>query len=866
MKKLIVSMVSLFCIFSCADLKEAQENIVDLQGRVDAIEQQLSALQAAYDDGKIIKEVKPYSDENHTGWVIIFSDDTSIVLYDGVDGLNGADGKDGEDGKDGVDGKDGEDGKDGVDGKDGEDGKDGVDGKDGIAGIDGINGVTPILRINAQGFWEVSYDNGVTYELVIGADGQPVSSTGAKGDQGDQGEQGAEAISLRVVIGEGGMYVIERYYESNPDVVIESIETPYSSSPELCISSIVMDSVSEIITLVMADGTEYKFNLDVQYPTGIVVLAQTVTLAKGGTSSFMFRVNPSNAFVNLDVTAENPMFELDMALEQMTRSYVTASTNYELESIECALDAQGNVKQGQYKATIKDLDASDYYSEGATLVLNTRDGKGEAIQISSDIFKIRTADKPMFTRFSINDSQADNLENDLISVRLPYGTDVTALPVDFEVTEGTVSVNGVQIQPMDEVNFSYPVKFVVKDLCNCEHTYTVTISYSDIPVVYVNTKNAAPITSKVTWLEDTEIYVTNAGENTTLYTKAQIRGRGNTTWGHPKKPYAIKLDKKANVLGMPKHKRWVLLSNYIDRSSLRNSISFEIAKRSPGLAWTPRGQHVDLVLNGEFKGTYFLCEQIKGDENRVNITEMESTDTDPESITGGYLLELDKNYDEVNKFKSPFKVEEIAPFPLPYMIKEPDEETLVPEQFNWIYNHIDTVERALWGEGSTTEGYLQYIDLDSFIDYWLVYELTGAGEPTHPKSVYMWKERGQKIHAGPVWDFDYYTFKMSYKEMLINTNAVWNERIINDPANRPRIKERWMAQREQYRTIPEEIDRQYALIRESVQYNDVIWPIDPQLDNWGNREISLSVDEIVASMKDYYQIKFNYMDAYIQAW
>ena len=75
-----------------------------------------------------------------------------------------------------------------------------------------------------------------------------------------------------------------------------------------------------------------------------------------------------------------------------------------------------------------------------------------------------------------------------------------------------------------------------------------------------------------------------------------------------------------------------------------------------------------------------------------------------------------------------------------------------------------------------------------------------------------------------------------------------------------------MAQREQYRTIPEEIDRQYAIIRESVQYNDIIWPMDAQLDNWGNKEISLTVDEIVASMKEYYEIKFNYMDTTIQSW
>ena len=823
MKKLLLLIVSAFCLFACSDIKEMQADIADLTDRVDSIEEQLKALQAAYDDGKIIKEVKPLEDETKTGWIIIFSDDSSIVLYDGIDG---------------EDGKDGENGKDGADGKDGEDGKDGKDGED------GLNGGTPVLRVNSEGYWEVSYDTGQTFELVLGTDGNPIPSS-------------QEGLSLRVVIDENGMYVIESYYESNPDEVIESIETPYSSSPGLCISSIVTDPLSGVITLTMADGSVFTFNLDVQYPTGIVVLAQTVTLAKGGSTSFMFRVNPSNAVVNLDVKAENPMFELDMALPQLTRSYVTASENYILEKIEAATDASGNVKEGQYKATLKDLDASSYYSEGAALVLNTKDGKGNAIQISSEIFKVRTADKPQFTSFSIGDSYADNLENDLITVRLPYGTDVTALKPDFQVSEGNVFVNGTEVKPFDAVNFTRPVKFVVRDLCNCEYTYTVSISYSSLPVVYINTKNDAPIKNKVDWMKDTEIYMTNAGEHTTLYSKAQIRGRGNTTWGYPKKPYAIKLDSKESVLGMPKHKRWVLLANYLDKSHLRNSICFEIARRSDGLDWTPRGQHVDVVLNGVFQGTYFLCEQIKIDKNRVNITELELSDADSVSITGGYLFELDTNFDEPFKFKSPYMTEAPLPFPLPYMLKEPEE--LNQAQFDWVQNHIYEIEKALFGPESTTEGYLQYIDLDSFIDYWFVYEITGTSEPTHPKSVYMWKERGEKIHAGPVWDFDCKSFH-SGAGQYYNRNAVWNSRILNDPATDYAIKERWMKNRDKYLSILEEIDRQYALIKESVEYNDKIWPLDEQSDKYANKERAMTVDQVVDKIKSYYQKKFDYMD------
>lgn len=249
MKKLLLALLATICMFACKDLKEAQNdisdiknNITDIVGRLDTIEEQLTALQEAYDDGKIIKDVKSFTDGDLTGWEIMFSDNSSIRVYDGADA------------------------------------------------------VTPILNINQRLYWEVSYDDGVTFTPILGADGQPIMSKGEKGNEG---------LSLRVVVSESGMYVIESFYASASDTVIESILTPYSSSPASAISSIIKDQLTEIITLVMADGSEYKFNLDVLYPTGIVVLAESLPLASEGTSSFMFRVNPSNAVVKLDLDAEN---------------------------------------------------------------------------------------------------------------------------------------------------------------------------------------------------------------------------------------------------------------------------------------------------------------------------------------------------------------------------------------------------------------------------------------------------------------------------------------------------------------------------------------------------------------------------------
>ena len=786
MKKLFTLFISvLVCCVSCSKIDELEE-------RVNTIEKQLFELTSAYESGKIIKEVKPYSDENQTGWTITFSDNNSINIYNGTDGEDG---------------------------------------------------ITPIFNISPEGFWEVSYDNGKTFSLLTDSEGNGFASKGKDG------------VSVRVSISADDYYVFELYDTSNPDNVIESIKTSIHSTSSNSIKSITKDQYSGVITLVMADGSTYKFNLDVTFPTGIVVLAESVILPRGGETSFAFRVNPSNAIVDLNLAQDTPMFQLDMVLDEMTRSYVTEPEYYAIEKIEALSDEDGNIIEGQYIATIKDLGVSADYCQGAAVVLNTKDGKGEKMQVSSDIFKIMTPAKPQFTTFKINDSYAANLENEFISVKLPYGTDVKALKPYFVASEGVVKVNDVEVKPYTPIDFSSPVEFTIVGEDGSKFTYIISISYSELPVVYINTKDAAPIVSKETWLEESNIYITNAGKYNDKYEKSSIRGRGNTTWNYPKKPYAIKLNKKKEVLGMPKHKRWVLLANYVDKTCIRNSVAFELARRMEGLDWTPRGQHVDVVLNGQFLGNYFLCEQIKVDENRVNITEMEATDVDEVAITGGYLMEIDKNFDEVNKFYSPIRN-------MPFMIKEPDEETLNPTQFAYISNHIAEVENALYGANSTTEEYLKYVDLDSFIDYWLVYELTGTGEPTHPKSVYMYKDRGDKIHAGPVWDFDYFTFQPYYNTMLINTNAVWNDRIINDPATHPVIKQRWNARRDQFKTIAEEIDRQYESIIESAEYNATLWPLSLNV----NRDDALSIKDAVARMRNYYVTKFEYMDSFINTY
>ncbi len=565
------------------------------------------------------------------------------------------------------------------------------------------------------------------------------------------------------------------------------------------------------------------------------------------------------------ITGQFPVDLKTLGVSCMTAGSTASELVINYNSATAGADAEFNVPvpagtYNNFTVTIKD-------SEGDILLkkkysANNKVGRATLLNMKELVL---LDEKPKFTSLSLGGSEASDIDSKFISVKMPYGTDVSSLAMEYTVNNGTVSSNGVEVKSNSSKNFTSPVKFTITAENGAEANYYVSISYSGIPVVYINTKDAASITSKETWLKGTEIYVTNAGEHNSLYSNSQIKGRGNTTWGYHKKPYAIKLDSKEQVLGMPKHKRWVLLANYLDKTCIRNSIAFEISKRSSGIDWTPRGYHVDVVLNGVFMGNYYLCEQIKADENRVNLPD------------GGYLLEIDKNYDEVNKFYSPY-------YERPFMVKEPDEDELTPAAFEYIKNHVTEVEYALKNH-SSEEDYLKYIDLDSFIDYWFVYELTATGEPTHPKSVYMWTDAEGKFHAGPVWDFDYFTFHPYYNNRLIFDEwTVWSNPILFDsgtetisgithygiPNKVAAIKARWNESREKYRTIIDEIDRQYALVKESAEYNAKMWPIDPVFYVPGktydpNREHDLTVDQSVARMKEFYQTHFEFMDDYINS-
>lgn len=295
----------------------------------------------------------------------------------------------------------------------------------------------------------------------------------------------------------------------------------------------------------------------------------------------------------------------------------------------------------------------------------------------------------------------------------------------------------------------------------------------------------------------------------------EIRGRGNSTWGWPKKPYRIKLASSTALLGMPANRHWVLLANYADKTLIRNDLTFMFSK-SLGMEYTPRAQHVEVHLNGAYQGVYQLVEHIRVGKDRVNIPELKVGDTDADKITGGYLLEIDFRYHK-DYCKTAFwetfcvngeNLNRQVDFCIdsnhgmdPFCLQSPESlhDPAWSAQRNYIETYFADTEAALFGVDfkDPVKGYAAYLDVDSLVNYYLINELFKNPDGTSA-SAYVYKKRGGKFFFGPVWDFDLALGNAGYDDVdktygWRTRNSAWFKRLFEDPAFEAKVKARWQA-------------------------------------------------------------------------
>ena len=271
---------------------------------------------------------------------------------------------------------------------------------------------------------------------------------------------------------------------------------------------------------------------------------------------------------------------------------------------------------------------------------------------------------------------------------------------------------------------------------------------TSLPTIYIETYDEQDVTDHDNYKYCRIIYIN--GADTSRYDSVKIRGRGNTTWTLPKKPYRIKFPSKTRLLGKgeAKAKDWVLLANAGDKLLLRNALASRVGEIMQ-MPFCSCYQFADLYMNGRYDGNYQITDQMEVQKGRIEISKQDTLVTDPATdISGGYFLEPEGN---------------TAPDGLYFMsdqgchirIHDPKPDVINSRQLKYIKAYINKFESSLYGDDFTHEkrGYRQYVDVSSLIDWYLVQEISANADGFWCS--YIYKDKADEhLYFGPIWDFD----------------------------------------------------------------------------------------------------------------
>lgn len=443
-----------------------------------------------------------------------------------------------------------------------------------------------------------------------------------------------------------------------------------------------------------------------------------------------------------------------------------------------------------------------------------------------------------FTSFVFRHAANPGLEFDyvcpvgdgVIDVHFPYTEDSSSLVASFEgnfdkaLVGGEEQVPGVSVQDFNRV-----VRYELVGGDGTRRTVDVKIRVAAaLPQVWIDTGGKG-INSKENYVKSS-VRITNSPEHGVYEGTCGIKGRGNATWGYAKKPYKVKLDLKAPVLGMPANRDWVLLAEYGDKSLLRNKYLFTVSELA-GLPYTVRSCHVELMLNGTSMGTYLLTEQVEEAKDRVKISD------------DGFLFEADNYWYEEPLY---FKTASGSHFTFKY--PDPDDEIRKnDDNYNYITGFMDAFEKALYSDDfkDSQKGYRKYIDAECFARWYLVQELTGNID-TNP--YYVLSARGAKLQMYPVWDAewslglanegdDYYGWALPpakpVVEKLYWRNKQYFGRLIDDPYFAGVVKAEWTKLKAELPELQARMETAAETLAYAQSRNFVRWPVLGSMSRWG---------------------------------
>ncbi len=413
---------------------------------------------------------------------------------------------------------------------------------------------------------------------------------------------------------------------------------------------------------------------------------------------------------------------------------------------------------------------------------------------------------------------------------------------------------------------------------------------SNLPLVILHEFNT-PITPGDRTKAAAVFIDNNNGDNTMLTGDialhsdilANIRG-SSSQYFYPKKMFGFhlvddyELNRDEALFGMPAEHNWILNGPYGDKTLMRNAIAYQLGN---GFGkWAPRTRFVELFLHSgtgpvnsaHYHGVYVLIERIKWGDDRLNITEIGPGDNSEPEITGGYIIKKDRINDGEQGF--------ITDRGTNLAFVRPNEQNASPQQKTWIRDYVSSFEDALYGEAfaNPQTGYAAYIDVDSFIDHFLLTELLKEIDG-YRLSTFMYKDRNQKLVMGPAWDFNLSLGNGNYFQAwmpqgwyypLINPNDCffgcgvrdWYVRLLEDPAYMQKMNFRWWQLRQDLfsnQNLSGMIQNFSQELAEAQVRNFERWPVLGQYV-WPNWFIGQTYEEEVNWMHNWLMSRLNWMD------
>lgn len=357
---------------------------------------------------------------------------------------------------------------------------------------------------------------------------------------------------------------------------------------------------------------------------------------------------------------------------------------------------------------------------------------------------------------------------------------------------------------------------------------------SNLPIIIISTNNVPipdepKIAGTMKIIDNGPGQINHITDSGNIYTgNIGIEIRGHYSASLPQKPYAIETrdadQKELNVpiFGFPEEHDWVLLANYNDKVFMRNVLAFRLFNRMGHYA--SRTRFAEVMVNGVYQGIYIFGEKIKRDDGRVDIAKLTPDENSGEPMTGGYIFKIDY-WNSSDSWLSNYHPTGHPNFDVHYVYEYPKPEEISVQQKAYIKAYVNTFETALYNPfvHDSSAGYFRYMNTASFIDYFIVNEVSRNNDG-FKKSFFMFKDRDGKdkrINLGPVWDFDWAWKNIDECWIFANTDGSgWAYQVndcypdVNSPA--------WHVRLLQDSLFTDELRCRYELFRSGMLNTDTL--------------------------------------------